>query len=234
MEVFFVPGNNELRLGKKESFKDSIEKFEAVLQICEELGVRTSEMCIEGIVIVPLFAWYSPTFGNWDGDVKYRVRDFGIRSLMQQKRWLDFFRCRWPEEFDETKDPDCVASYFASLNKDRAHIYPDAELVISFSHFLPRKELLPSSMFLKDKTLPRVVGFDGLEDQIRSIESDIHCCGHTHINVDQKHGGIRYVQHALGHPNERKLWWRKMEASYEPKILYTKNLKDDEDASNRE
>jgi UDP-2,3-diacylglucosamine pyrophosphatase LpxH len=51
--VFFVPGNNEMRLSKKEDSKitSSIEKFEKVLQICEELDVSTSPKSVHGVTI---------------------------------------------------------------------------------------------------------------------------------------------------------------------------------------
>ncbi len=39
--VFFVPGNNELRLTKRDQdCQDSIEKFEKVLNACKKLGVN--------------------------------------------------------------------------------------------------------------------------------------------------------------------------------------------------
>jgi hypothetical protein len=38
-QVFFVPGNNELRLNKRDRkrFADSLEKCDAVLRVCEEV-----------------------------------------------------------------------------------------------------------------------------------------------------------------------------------------------------
>jgi hypothetical protein len=55
---------------------------------------------------------------------------------------------------------DAIAQHFLNLNK--IHISKEFEgPVITFSHFLPRMELLPKRMFIK-KTLPLVsfVGFD--------------------------------------------------------------------------
>jgi len=91
--------------------------------------------------------------------------------------------------------------------------------VITFSHFLPRTELLPPRTFIK-KSLPLVVGSLELDEQIRAIGSHTHICGHTHYDVDKTIGGIRYVQHALAHPNERKQWWKISLQEYSPKLLY--------------
>jgi hypothetical protein len=68
-----------------EPYTDSLAKFEAILQLCVRLGVHTTLRRVDDVWIVPLFAWYSPTFANtpsrtWDGDREYR------------RGWLDFRR----------------------------------------------------------------------------------------------------------------------------------------------
>lgn len=35
----------------------------------------------------------------------------------------------------------------------------------------------------------------------------------------------RYIQHALGHPNERKAIWRMHEPEYVPKVIYHTTVK---------
>ncbi|KAA6374506.1 MAG: hypothetical protein EZS28_029966, partial [Streblomastix strix] len=82
----------------------------------------------------------------------------------------------------------------------------DFEPIISFSHFVPRRELLPPQIFLKHKFLPYVVGSITLEQQVRSLGSTVHCYGHTHINQERVIDGIRYVQNALGYPREREYY----------------------------
>jgi len=87
--IFYVPGNNELRIRKGEKYKNSIRKFEDIIKMCQKLDIHTHSAQINGVWIVPLFGWYSPDFdSDWDGDLKY------------QKKWLDFRRCKWPDEFD--------------------------------------------------------------------------------------------------------------------------------------
>eukprot|EP01127_Copromyxa_protea_P018271 TRINITY_DN5709_c0_g1_i2.p1 TRINITY_DN5709_c0_g1~~TRINITY_DN5709_c0_g1_i2.p1 ORF type:complete len:199 (-),score=44.70 TRINITY_DN5709_c0_g1_i2:9-605(-) len=71
--IFYCPGNNELRMHKKEKGFDSIEKFEKVMKICEKIGVHVTAKKINGVWIVPLFSWYTPTFSDdWDGDFSYQ------------------------------------------------------------------------------------------------------------------------------------------------------------------
>ena len=67
----------------------------------------------------------------------------------------------------------------------------------SFSHFLPRLDLLPPRDRLLYKELGRVCCSGGLERQLRRLGSDVHVFGHTHINWDKVHNGVRYVQHPL-------------------------------------
>jgi hypothetical protein len=99
--------------------------------------------------IVPLFSWYHPSFSATLGC------DYPVEG------WSDFYCCKWPEEVlnDEPKaaampigSPEGIPirkmdsshwlqDYFINLNKDNIHEYDGP--VISFSHFLPRPELLP-------------------------------------------------------------------------------------------
>ena len=77
--------------------------------------------------------------------------------------------------------------------------------VVSFSHFVPRQELLPEKrVLLHGSLLPKVSGSSPLEAQIRRLQPDVHLFGHTHINVDVTIEGVRYVQWALGNPKERE------------------------------
>jgi len=205
--VFFVPGNNELRIGKSETFQDSFQKFHEILKICKEMNIYTTPKKINGVWIVPLFSWYEPNFDKkFDGNLQY------------QKHWLDFYKIKWPNAW---KDLDSAAKQFVSLNNFHKE-EDDTSPVITFSHFLPRFELLPNRMFIK-KSLPLVVGYDKLDDQLRKFGAIIHVCGHTHINVDTTIAGVRYVQHALGHPVEQKSIWKMSFRSYAPKLIYQSN-----------
>ena len=75
--VFFVVGNNEMRLTRRDKkefkFSNSFQKFEHILKLCEKLGVETKPaMLSEKLFILPLFSWYSPFFHNKfksEGDV---------------------------------------------------------------------------------------------------------------------------------------------------------------------
>jgi predicted phosphodiesterase len=77
--------------------------------------------------------------------------------------------------------------------------------VVSFSHFVPRQELIYGKGLLSHGgLLPRISGSTFLENQIRRLMPDIHIFGHTHINADVTIEGVRYVQWALGNPREQE------------------------------
>jgi len=86
------------------------------------------------------------------------------------------------------------------MNEPRLRSYDGP--VISFSHFLPRRDLLPPVERLKFKGLPKVAGCAALDLQIRYLKSCVHVFGHSHINCDQAIDGVRYVQKAFGYPRE--------------------------------
>jgi hypothetical protein len=75
--------------------------------------------------------------------------------------------------------------------------------VISFSHFLPRPDLLPPREYLRIEWLPNVSICAALDNQIRALHSTIHVCGHTHISFDRVVDDVRYVQNAVRYPKER-------------------------------
>jgi len=209
-DVFFVTGNNELRLSHvdKINFKHSVEKFQYIIKMCEELGVHTKPAKVSGVWIVPLFAWYTPTFDpKWDGTFNY------------QRGWLDFRKCKWPDDLKSS--PDDICNYFSSLNEDRINTTYDAP-VITFSHFLPRKELIPKVSLLMRSDLSLVVGSDQLDKQIRKLNPFVHVCGHIHINFDKVISGQRYVQNALGHPEERN-GLNLAKLVEKPKLIYFEN-----------
>jgi len=92
--------------------------------------------------------------------------------------------------------------------------------VVTFSHFLPRRELLPPRDKLLIKYLPKFVGALRLDQQLRSVGSSIHIYGHTHIDGDISIDGVRYVQQALSYPQERAGWKAKyITLPYLPKLL---------------
>lgn len=78
----------------------------------------------------------------------------------------------------------------------------DSDTIISFSHFLPRQELCPEKRFLIEPLLSRVIGSDPLEAQVRRLNPHLHLFGHTHIPIDLKLEGIRYLQWPLGYSRE--------------------------------
>jgi hypothetical protein len=183
-KVFYVPGNHELWV-RAETSDDSIEKFERIIELCDGLGVHTMPARAAKLWIVPLFSWYEAEF---DSD--------GTGDESSLTAWADFHFCKWPESMGP------VCDYFMKLNKPRIQRY-DGE-VISMSHFLPRRDLLPETDLLRFKGLPQVAGCEQLETQIRELGSIAHVFGHSHINCDRVIDSVRYVQNALRYPAERK------------------------------
>ena len=175
-ELCFVPGNHELWVRRDP--RDSVEKFHAVLAACAGIGVRTEPARAGAAWVVPLFSWYDAAF-----DVR------GEGDIASLEAWSDRYFCRWPVEGPSP------AERFLALNHPHLHAY-DAP-VVSFSHFVPRTELLPPVRWLRFKGLPLVAGSEGIDAQLRRIGASVHVFGHTHIPDDRVIGGIRYVQNHL-------------------------------------
>ena len=75
----------------------------------------------------------------------------------------------------------------------------------SFSHFVPRLELIPEKRLqYHGGILSKIAGSTALEGQVRRLMPDIHVFGHTHIPADITLEGVRYIQWPLGNPREQE------------------------------
>jgi predicted phosphodiesterase len=182
MKIFYVPGNHELWVRKEH--QTSVEKFFSVLALCETLDIQTSPAKIDSVWVVPLFSWYEPQF---DADNSGDNDSLG--------GWADFYLCKWPTDIGK------VCDFFLNMNEPRLRSYDGP--VISFSHFLPRRDLLPAVERLRFKGLPKVAGCTAIDKQIRSLKSGVHVFGHSHISCDRVIDGVRYIQNPLRYPRER-------------------------------
>jgi Icc-related predicted phosphoesterase len=187
--VLFTPGNHELWVRNSEL--NSIEKFHQVLKLCDNIGVITTPLRLDDLWIVPLFSWYD---GVYDADMK---------------AWVDFHLCKWPDNIQSLPD------HFLSLNEPRLRSY-DAH-VITFSHFIPRAELLPPPEYMRFNWLPHVSICAALDAQIRQLNSTVHVCGHTHTTIDTVIDGVRYIQNAVRYPKERRF------ESFPVKLIWNTN-----------
>lgn len=75
--------------------------------------------------------------------------------------------------------------------------------VISFSHFLPRLELLPEKRFLFYPQLAKASGSLPLRARLARLRPALHLFGHTHFAWDLLlDAGVRFIQAPLGSPRE--------------------------------
>lgn len=202
-DLCFVPGNHELWLQPDENF-GSLAKFDRILALCKEIGVHTQPLDLPQLAIVPLFSWYDLSFGEPD------------RHLL--RGWRDFHHCRWEEPFDSPRE---LSRYFLSLNTQPIVGYSiDAapglnssgfpKPIISFSHFLPRIDLMPRSIPRRRRVVYPVLGSAGLDQQLRQFMPNLHVYGHSHVNRSVKIDGIHYVNNALAYPRESHIASRQL------------------------
>lgn len=209
-QLVFVPGNHELWV-RHNSHANSIAKWQAIVDLCEKLGVITEPLLIgeedaeqpeSGVWVVPLLSWYH---GKGHADTLYGEKP-GCEDHTD-KMWSDFFLTTWPADIE-----DDVAQFF--LDQNASNLQRDYRCpVVSVSHFLPRQDLmLPADgMARYDKTkdpypefnFSGVAGTYGLERQLRALGSRVHIYGHQHRNRIKQADGVTYVSHCMGYPKER-------------------------------
>jgi len=206
-KVFFIPGNHDLWLrDKKDPSPDCLAKLNRILEICRELDVRFTPDVFESgdraCWIVPMFSWYRPDFsaelpgppgppGPIDPDAALADLPEGV--------CMDEHYCRWPERL---ADP---GGFLLDLNESVLRIPEDGYPVISFSHFLPRPELLPAGRDLASRAFAKFAGDRRLDGQIKRLGSSLHIFGHSHESREEVWEGVKYLQNSLGYPRERGL-----------------------------
>jgi hypothetical protein len=75
--------------------------------------------------------------------------------------------------------------------------------VITFSHFVPRIDLLPAVIPPSRRgLLYPVLGAARLDCQLRQLGPSVHVYGHSHINRQVMIEGVSYINNAFGYPHE--------------------------------
>ena len=213
--VFFVPGNHDLWVRTTQNGADapeqtSLDVLASLMVVCHALGVKTAPAYAAGAIIVPILSWHhkswdtEPDLTCWDG---FAQADDCI---------MDYRRCKWPDHLDPYCNNDSIARHFDQMNdRPNGHgleavvqrlrrLHPGAPLV-SFSHFVPRIELNPEKRYLITPALAKAIGSAHLRARIEALRPDCHVFGHTHFGWDITLGKVRYIQAALGYPQEREI-----------------------------
>lgn len=180
--VLFVPGNHDLWVLGQAKEITSLQKFREVTVTVESHGASMQPFFKNGVFVAPLFGWYDYSFGEPSEELTHM--------------WMDFRACRWPDGFG----PGEAAAHFGDMNPES--VPHDASKVITFSHFLPRLDLVPAWVPSRHRVLDPVLGSTRLEEQLRRLAPDTHVYGHSHINRNVRIDGIRYINNAFGYPHE--------------------------------
>ena len=186
--VLFVPGNHELWVVRDKGMRDSFEKFESVGAHARECGVSMQPFTAGDVSIVPLLGWY----------------DFSFQPPSEEllERWSDFRACRW------NVSDAAVTAHFLKMNEPALEL--KNRTLISFSHFLPRIDLMPPQIPPRQRLVYPVLGTHALERQIRHLGSSIHVYGHSHVNRRVQKDGVLYVNNAFGYPHERHITGKRL------------------------
>ncbi len=181
-KVLFTPGNHDLWVIREDREMNSLQKFDDVRAVVESCGASMQAFRERGVEIIPLLAWYDYSFGEPSEE---------LRSM-----WMDYRACRWPSGYTE----EDVAAHFAAFNDKQVSVA--GATVITYSHFLPRIDLMPEFIPCAHKLLYPILGSTRLERQLRRLNSSIHVYGHSHVNRQVKIDGVSYINNAFGYPNE--------------------------------
>ena len=160
------------------------------------------------VLIVPILGWYDDNFGDSYREYTPEERDFDAG-------------CKWPGEIGVVGEPRNshaagIGNFFQSVNRfifsskvfENLFASNSDTPVVTYSHFVPLR-----SVYRGTTRLSRVMGSDRIGELAFKLGSNAHVFGHSHVNADdyasdpqsEKRKTVRFVQNALGYPNERWL-----------------------------
>jgi len=196
LEVLYVPGNHDLWVRRNDGIH-SLEKLQLIMQIANDNDIRMEPFYHPLLAIIPLFGWYDYSFSQPSPEILLT--------------WADYIACLWPEGYDENR----ITQHFIKMNESFLTNEKDSQFIISFSHFLPRIDIMPAYIPLKKRTLYSVLGTTMLEKQIRKLGSNIHVYGHSHVNNQVVRDNVIYVNNAFGYPYETRITAKQLKCIFE-------------------
>lgn len=184
-KVFFVPGNHELWVLRDPGSMDSLDKFEQVSRVAEACGASMRPGVVDDVAFVPLLSWYDYSFGTLDAELA--------------DAWMDFRACRWPQGWSDAD----ITRYF--IDRNELADVERGKVTISFSHFMPRIDLMPDFIPPDKRRIYPVLGSRRIESLIRDLRPDIHVYGHSHVNREVTMDGVKYINNAFAYPYEERI-----------------------------
>jgi len=194
--VFYTVGSHEMWVlhGDMKKYPDSIAKLQGIFEACDELGVDVvSDAVCEDVFVAPIHSWYNAEFDERD---PWPDPQDNTNPL-----------CRWPLDPD-----DQVWKFMLKLNEGFLGL-PYHGTVITFSHFLPRRNLPVPEMHGKPAT--KVAGCERIDDQVRAVRSKVHIYAHSYEKYSSFQQGIHYVNHPLNTDDQMQIF----EDSFSPMLM---------------
>ena len=192
--LVYIPGNHDLWV-RNDMAMNSFDKLRQIEIITKNAGASMEPLHFASLSIVPLWGWYDYSFGQ--------------PSRETLDTWMDYRVCKWPEGYDVKR----ITRYFVDMNVP--YLETENEFIISFSHFVPRIDLLPVYIPPSKRTLYPVLGSSLLEKQIRKLRSSIHVYGHSHLNRQVLKDNILYINNAFGYPYETYITAKELKCIFE-------------------
>lgn len=196
LEVLFIPGNHDLWV-QRSHVKHSIEKLDLIKNITYNCGILMQPFYCSTVSIIPLYSWYDYSFEQPSQDTL--------------KTWMDYVACKWPDNYDD----NIITQHFISMNEHITNNNNTDHFVITFSHFLPRIDIMPLCIPYEQRSLYAVLGTTLLEKQIRKLGSKIHVYGHSHVNNQVVKNNTLYINNAFGYPYETQITAKQLRCIFE-------------------
>lgn len=203
-------------LCERMKYINSLDKLNQVRKLCNDIGISTGPELVAGVWVVPILGWYHH---SWDHELPLQAPEG--QSLTRTPKdpghiALDVSLCRWGDNLPHGSLQ--LAQHLDNLNELWGlHPLPEGlrastqipigsreNPIVTFSHFLPRLELLPEKRFLVEPNLAKVSGSNFIQSHVDELQPDLHIFGHSQFPWDMIcDDGVRYRSWPLGNFQDR-------------------------------
>ena len=193
--VYFVWGNHEAWIGGKEmdalGIESSLEKIDAVKELCEKLGIKTNFEVVgksnkNPVCIFPIESWY-------DGTLALQGCE-DLCSKFESWPWVDFLRCEWPDK--NTLKQRCENKMNASFSICDRNVKNTGRIPLGLTDWFALKN---SESISEVQDIYRNWVTSCNEKESESAPDDIE----EHLTLPKKFPGLITFSHFL--PNQKTL-----------------------------
>lgn len=197
IEVYFVPGNHDLRYGEKKD-NNTFEIYNRYVENPSCLCGKSKQIS-EDWVIIGDIGWYDYSFGS----SKYEKKDFEKMRAFD-RTWEDSIYVHWGKSNEE------MTEFFVENLQEQFELNKDKKK-IAVMHMVPRREFSVTEKNELWEYFNAFLGSRKYAELFERYKTEYVVLGHVHYRKYEKFNNTKYICSCLSYSSQ----WQKPENSVE-------------------